>query len=880
MRAKSKKNTLSTLKEHTVTVDFDAIRSFVFSLDEEARQALLWDTTHIYEGKLFPDLKDKTSGMMRKAHRAAVFYARLCCCRNKKDLLADKRDTEWNSFDRADHRYLSAGPTAPYLTLLETPQGAFLKACPPKILPTLIPIICAWQLYQHGIVPFDRTAFQHATQIALCNERENIDEIVHFFQSTPEALHSVLHTLPETDPETVFFTTDWDPLFQALQRADAFTDRSIVIRFLEALLMPFKQNELFFFCRQLRTLAPGKQEVLDNLPQVLSLFGSPNATVVKLAVDLLKAVKTEKALDCRAVCDMMPLVFANERCAKSSLTLLTFIDEWCRKEMLHYPEFAATIATLFLLPSQELHNKAALLLKTRFDTPETNLPHLLEPYKEHMGQDALQTLGIVREAHTAYEAQSLYEPYPVEPVEIPQTVDELLNTLGEAVTGTDPLPLEQFYAGFRLLKGRFPHNLRELLEPFLKKMYEQFDLSNDRFHLEKFLEKLLDLPAANRWWLRDTKGGSAYEFKARLLLAPDSVASRQPFLSTPTHTPFYVEGKVLLERLLQYEEAGDKPHPHDLSLAIARLLPGFDNAQNARLAAQLKGSYAPELRYCFGADAHFMPHNRRPFFRKLTDTLSPDAKNARLFRRLTILRLKHPLTIPPTGDSELDELLTRLTPPADLFRIEEQKVEWKTLRCIVLNGCRSGKDHAIITAGNNSYVDDFGLNPFFSHHPTRNDVPALLACAPHNLHNLILYFVRKTGSGANAESLHIQQAAAETLLRYRLPLQGCALLFVASALLSERRETRDIAADYVGFLAQENIPLAPLYRYLAQLLAERYAPVARFTEFVARKVPFRPLIEAKLGMVQACKEMFAQGSMPVGGKKLLAWETDLQAFLA
>lgn len=881
MRTRSDKNILSALKEKIVAADFDAIRTFVFSLDEEARHALLWDTTRIYELEIFPDLKDKTTGMMRREQRAAVFYVRLCCCRKRKDLLDNKREKDWNSWSRADHRYLSDGLVAPYLTLLETPQGAFLKTCTPQILVSSIPIINAWELYQQGIVPFERLAFQHATQMALGHGRENIEEVVRFFQSTPEALHSVLYTLPETEinSDRVFFTSDWDPLFQELQKEGAFTDRSIVTRFLEALLMPFKQSELFFFCRQLRTLAPDKQEVMDNLPQILSIFGSSNATVVKLAVDLLKTVKTEKKLDCRAVCDMMPLVFANERCTKISLTLLTFIDQWCSKGMLHYPEFAAGIATLFLLPSQEIHNKVARLLKNRFDTAENNLRNLLEPYREYMGTEALQILELERMFHSDASVQPFYEPYPVEPVEIPQTLDELLEVLGEVVKKVEPLPLERFYAGFRALKGQLPHNLPEILEPFLKKMQEQFDPSDTKYHLEKFLEKLLGLPSAERWWLRNTKEDSGYDFKTSVLLASDTKTSRLPFLSTPTHTPFYIEGRVLLERLLQYEQVGEKPHPHDLCLAIARLLPGFANAENARLATQLQGSYAPELRYCFGADEQPMLHSRLSFFKKLTETLSPDAKNACLFRWLTVLRLKHPLVIPPTRDSELDELITRLTPPVDLFRIEEQKVEWKTLRCIVLNGCPSGKDHDLIPSYNRCYIDDRGLNPFF-HRPTRNDVPFLLACTPHGLNNLILYFVRKTGLGANADALHLQQAAAETLLHYRLVVQGCGLLFVASALLSERRETRDIAADYVGFLAQEGISLEPLNRYLAKLLTERYAPVARFTAFVARRVTFRPLNMAKLAMVQACKEAFMQGPMPVGGKKLLAWEADLQALLA
>lgn len=45
-----------------------------------------------------------------------------------------------------------------------------------------------------------------------------------------------------------------------------------------------------------------------------------------------------------------------------------------------------------------------------------------------------------------------------------------------------------------------------------------------------------------------------------------------PFLSTPTHEPFYVHPQILLERLLQYESTNTKVDLEDLIIACNRIL--------------------------------------------------------------------------------------------------------------------------------------------------------------------------------------------------------------------------------------------------------------------------------------------------------------------
>ena len=66
-----------------------------------------------------------------------------------------------------------------------------------------------------------------------------------------------------------------------------------------------------------------------------------------------------------------------------------------------------------------------------------------------------------------------------------------------------------------------------------------------------------------------------------------------PFLSTPTHEPFYIDTEIFVDKLLQYEAVNKQPDLHDLIVACNRLLFTEVSAAAKEKTRQLKGTYAP-----------------------------------------------------------------------------------------------------------------------------------------------------------------------------------------------------------------------------------------------------------------------------------------------
>ncbi len=172
---------------------------------------------------------------------------------------------------------------------------------------------------------------------------------------------------------------------------------------------------------------------------------------------------------------------------------------------------------------------------------------------------------------------------------------ELLFLTGQVLQHDDPLALERWLDGLLRLRGQFPAQYADLLQPYVVQAQPSLtgppaeraahlmqDAANGRVGHAVLTQALL-LSWAN---------GFAEPFVARTTIAdtyfvPDplvAVAQQRlafaeallvagpalPLLSTPTHAPSWVAPGSLVERLLAYQTARHDPNPTDLAVALAR----------------------------------------------------------------------------------------------------------------------------------------------------------------------------------------------------------------------------------------------------------------------------------------------------------------------
>ena len=111
------------------------------------------------------------------------------------------------------------------------------------------------------------------------------------------------------------------------------------------------------------------------------------------------------------------------------------------------------------------------------------------------------------------------------------------------------------------------------------------------------------------------------------------------------------------------------------------------------------------------------------------------------------------------------------------------------------------------------------------------------------------------------------------LLRYDIRVRHSGWLYIGTALLFEKRPSRDLAYEYLCQTIACEEDLSYLRTYLAQVLAWDFLPIPRFIEFLDRPNP--PAVKAfgKEVVALYLEEVKKQDKLPKNHKKMMSYDT-------
>ena len=324
-----------------------------------------------------------------------------------------------------------------------------------------------------------------------------------------------------------------------------------------------------------------------------------------------------------------------------------------------------------------------------------------------------------------------------------------------------------------------------------------------------------------------------------------------PFLSTPTHEPFYIEAEVLVDKLLQYEAQGKAPDLDDLIVACNRLLFWEVSAAAKEKAQQLKGDYAPAIQYYLG----------------LTDKIQLNEALLPLWTQIT--RLKHP-------DEE--------------FKVFENTQAKNILSVVKPFYIRYGWEKRTYAKGEVSEEFTYHCNHYYKYknkksrptlynyynanegeHTSAQEAEYKLSLNPHYPDAILCAYIALWATMNEADQVRDMTLPLEAVLRYDLRVRHSGWLYIGACLLFEKRPSRDLAYEYICQAIARGEDLTHLKIYLANVLAWDYLPIPRFIEFLDRPNP--PAVKAfgKEVVQLYLEEVKKQDKLPRNHKKLAAF---------
>ena len=740
-----------------------------------------------------------------------------------------------------------------------------------------------WELYENDFIPFEKDFLieKFGDALYLLNKHKEIES---FILKKPRIAKEIGEKLPSYFLEKRDISvTEYEKLLDFGTKG-FFKDTQVLPNFLEALLSPMKTYTANTYCRIIESCKPTTEELLPSQQTLFALLSSDKTSMVNFAMKLIKQIADKKEFDFSAFSDNFALCFATQKIAKSQLIGLNILEKYYKQQASINPDYREQLAVLFTVPDTKLQEKVATLLTTYFGGE--GLTEVVAPYQDYLkgkAQDLLATLSPSESSVSSENSQISYTARTLTPILYPLTPNDLLFLLGDSIRERTAATIDLFFEGLVQLQDCLPTDFKEQLAPYITQVngmyYANVQLAALQLLLAGWVEdRPLESPEDwtkmntkvrrlntteeeplkqayvlhNVWYLRDKIPYLLY--KVRATLSKLKSGNKLPFLSTPTYAPFYIDAETLADRLLAYQTASKEVDLDDLVVACNRLLLSTITPEAQEKVRLLSGQYAPALGYLFG----------------LSDVVTPTEELLPLWTQIT--RLKHPDKV--FTEFETTAAKSYLSAVKPFFLSYEIEGEFKQffLEKVYVDDYYN---YTLASPFDSNVFDRLPYNCYNAGAYNRWDTDTLryvISLNPQYVDVLLGKYTPPWVGVSDAETYRNLQVPLQLLLEYDLPVHHGGWIFVGMALLHDKKETRDLAAEYILRAISRDEDLSYLQHFIADILAQKLTPINRFVEFL--DMPTRdPKIKAfQKAVVEAYLPLAEkQEKKPTNHKKLANW---------
>ncbi|WP_314917876.1 DUF6493 family protein [Capnocytophaga gingivalis] len=766
--------------------------------------------------------------------------------------------------------------------LLEQLNQLDVKSCENLGFPVL------WSLYENDFIPFEEDFLLEKLCDALFLMSKH-KEIESFILKRPRIAKEIGEKLPFYFLEKRhIYVTEYEKLLDFGAKG-FFKGTQVVPNFLEALLSPMKTYTANTYCSIIESCKPTTEELLPSQQTLFALLSSDKTSVVNFVMKLIKQIADEKDFDFQAFADNFALCFTTQKIAKSQLIGLNILEKYYKKQAPTNPDYREQLAVLFTVPDVKLQEKVTNLLTTYFGGE--GLAEVVAPYQDYLkekAQDLLATLSLSENSENSQTAcvdstsQTACATRSLPPITYPLGPEDLLFLLGDCLRERTAATIDLFFEGLVQLQDQLPENFKEQLAPYIAQVNGMYYFNVQLAALQLLLagwveDRPLESPEEwkkmntqvrrlnteeeepfkqacvlhNVWYLRDEIPYLLYKVKATLSKLKSG--SKLPFLSTPTHAPFYIDAETLADRLLAYQTAGKEVDLDDLVVACNRLLLSTITPEVQEKVRSLSGQYAPALGYLFG----------------LSDVVTPTEEFLPLWTQIT--RLKHPDKVFIEFETTTAKDYLSAVKPFFLSYEIDSELKWFYLEKKYINSPYNDYQRGTFE----KEEDRLPYNYYNAGAFQIFDVDTLrytISLNPQYVDVLLGKYTPPWVGVSDAETYRNLQVPLQLLLEYDLPVHHGGWIFIGMALLHDKKETRDLAAEYILRAISRDEDLSYLQHFLADILAQKLTPINRFVEFL--DIPTRdPKIKAfQKAVVEAYLPLAEkQEKKPTNHKKLANW---------
>lgn len=670
-----------------------------------------------------------------------------------------------------------------------------------------------------------------------------------------------------------------------------FIENAILIQTKE-----WNNNLKLFFRKLLEDINVISEDLIPFQENIFTFFHNPNPTIANYGAELVKKLYDHPKFKTKSYIEWSEGLMMRNDCKAAIKTSLIILEKLSKANPKLNKPIASLIADIYIISDLNIQERATKLLLKIGSEKDAVLSEKLASYISFMQGSIKTSLSkflneedlIVDEAsleHYQYNNQKV--KVLVEEVEIPKDWNDILFLIGRFISSDDVIDSEILVNVFIAQRHLFPSDYTNQLQPYLKQLEKNYFTSI----LKTYVRSLLVNKIPNKDFVYKVNDKELITLNTLKLIKPliqkalqkNSEGSQLPLLSFPTHKPYWVEPKTLLERMIQYQTSKEIIDKVDLSIAISRM-----PRENVEEAIPLLGKLDTEMKelmsYCLGVSNELKINSSSVLSKLFQKVAGPNQDSEKIALWAVAARTYYPNeTFEAFEKTTLNDIPFVTRPFSPVINFKEKWNEWKNYNTKELERSPSWMEltYQLPEEKNvpQNFIYNLDLHPkkekytWYSDYVLNTEDNAYYwnSLMPQNnqpLAYLLLAKNCKTADGTNNELKGFLTIANIPGFQF----DTTSLLVFACCFFQEKKDIRLLASEIIiNLVEKQNIDINLFSEKLAYLITNKYGVLLRLIDGIIALKDVSPLHNSALFLILdgIFKQIELRDKLPTNFKKLV-----------
>jgi predicted DNA-binding WGR domain protein len=642
----------------------------------------------------------------------------------------------------------------------------------------------------------------------------------------------------------------WTVIYQSLLEEKKM-DRAFFIE--NAILIQTKEwnnNLKSFFRKRIEEFNVTADELIIHQENIFSYLHNPYPPITSYGIELIKKMYDHPKFKTKSFLEWLEPLMMRSDCKAAIKNVLPILEKITKSNPKLSPAIASIIADVYVIADLALQERATKIITKIANVKDKVLKEKLSSYVTMMQGNIKSGLTQFLNEDSLVVDDSALEEYVFEPqkellltdeVQLPKDWNDVVFQFGNFINSDETVDAEILLNIYISQRNLFPADYAAQLQPYEKQLQKHYFESVHKNFVKAFLQSKI----ANIDNKFNSKVNHYSKINTTLLMQPllekvqqkiDS-NSTLPLLSFPSHKPYWVAPKVLVERIIAYQNTNEEIDSVDLAIAIARM--PRENVEDAiPLLDKIEGELKQLLSFCLGVNDK-IELDETSIFSKLLATMGKTTKETgKLSLWAVAARTFYPNdTFAEFENTYLKDIPFVVSPFKPNVQFKEKWNEWTNYQTKEKERTPSWYELKF-DLPNYSKIPNYLLYSLDAYQRS-NDWDYLLSYAgntyfwhsltPQNSDALALTLLQNcvTGDGAKPEL----KGFLEIINRPEFRFSDISLLLFACTFFQEKKDLRLLASEVLIQLIEKQAIDVELFAHkIAYLTTEKYGVFLRLVD--------------------------------------------------